>query len=78
MFFYSVEFRIELNSFVISLYSLAARKKISTHLCSSYLFLFPELPLDLSADLDSDHDYETINETFVSVVKKAQEDVMFY
>lgn len=76
MLYYSVQFGIELNNNPTVFFSI--QNIFSTHLCSLDLFLFPALKQDLSADLDSDHDYETINETLVSVVKKAQEDVMFY
>uniref|UniRef100_A0AAQ5Z9J6 CABIT domain-containing protein n=1 Tax=Amphiprion ocellaris TaxID=80972 RepID=A0AAQ5Z9J6_AMPOC len=39
----------------------------------------PVMPLgDLEADVDSDHDYETVDDTFSVIVKKAQENVMFY
>ncbi|XP_023118206.2 protein THEMIS2 [Amphiprion ocellaris] len=38
-----------------------------------------KVPLgDLEADVDSDHDYETVDDTFSVIVKKAQENVMFY
>uniref|UniRef100_A0A3P8S9A4 Thymocyte selection associated family member 2 n=1 Tax=Amphiprion percula TaxID=161767 RepID=A0A3P8S9A4_AMPPE len=38
-----------------------------------------KMPLgDLEADVDSDHDYETVDDTFSVIVKKAQENVMFY
>ncbi|KAM9353678.1 protein THEMIS2 [Symphorus nematophorus] len=33
---------------------------------------------DVAADVDSDHDYETVDDSFVTMMKKAQEDVMFY
>ncbi|XP_043973958.1 protein THEMIS2 [Gambusia affinis] len=33
---------------------------------------------DVAADVESDHDYETVDETLVAVVKTAQENVMFY
>uniref|UniRef100_A0A3Q3JT28 CABIT domain-containing protein n=1 Tax=Monopterus albus TaxID=43700 RepID=A0A3Q3JT28_MONAL len=33
---------------------------------------------DASADVDSDHDYETVDDTLVTMIKKAQEDIMFY
>lgn len=33
---------------------------------------------DVAADVDSDHDYETLDETLVTMMKKAQENVIFY
>ncbi|XP_038163035.1 protein THEMIS2 [Cyprinodon tularosa] len=33
---------------------------------------------DVPADVESDHDYETLDETLVTMVKTAQESVMFY
>lgn len=32
----------------------------------------------MATDVESDHDYETVDETLVAVVKTAQENVMFY
>lgn len=37
-----------------------------------------ELPKDVSVDLDSDHDYETVDEALVTIVRKAQEDALHY
>lgn len=37
-----------------------------------------ELPKDVPVDLDSDHDYETVDETLVNVVRKAQENILYY
>ncbi|KAF1388204.1 hypothetical protein PFLUV_G00087770 [Perca fluviatilis] len=38
-----------------------------------------KVPLgDVEADVDSDHDYETVDDTFTTMMKKAQENVMFY
>lgn len=45
--------------------------------CTVHLFL-TELPTNVSVDLDSDHDYESVDETLVNVVKKAQEDILHY
>ncbi|KAL3059798.1 hypothetical protein OYC64_014404 [Pagothenia borchgrevinki] len=36
-----------------------------------------DLP-EIAPDVDSDHDYETVDETFVTILKAAQENVMFY
>lgn len=44
----------------------------------SILFSFPDHVCDVAADVESDHDYETVDETLVAVVKTAQENVMFY
>ncbi|XP_034408931.1 protein THEMIS2 [Cyclopterus lumpus] len=33
---------------------------------------------EFGENVDSDHDYETFDETFAVIVKKAQEDIMFY
>ncbi|KAM3614808.1 uncharacterized protein V6R79_019218 [Siganus canaliculatus] len=35
-------------------------------------------PSNVAADVDSDHDYEDVNETLIETVRKAQENVMFY
>ncbi|XP_047454339.1 protein THEMIS2 [Mugil cephalus] len=35
-------------------------------------------PCDIEADEDSDHDYETVDENLVSMMKTAQENVLFY
>ncbi|XP_070768559.1 protein THEMIS2 [Enoplosus armatus] len=38
-----------------------------------------KVPLsDVAADVDSDHDYETVDETLVAMVTKAQENIVFY
>ncbi|KAK5861914.1 hypothetical protein PBY51_017352 [Eleginops maclovinus] len=33
---------------------------------------------EVAADVDSDHDYETVDETFATILKNAQQNVMFY
>ncbi|KAJ4931387.1 hypothetical protein JOQ06_025684 [Pogonophryne albipinna] len=33
---------------------------------------------EITPDVDSDHDYETVDETFTTILKDAQENVMFY
>ncbi|KAI3361210.1 hypothetical protein L3Q82_013410 [Scortum barcoo] len=38
-----------------------------------------KVPLcDVDADVDSDHDYETVDETLISVMRNAQESIIFY
>lgn len=39
----------------------------------------PPVPLcEVVADVDSDHDYETVDDTLVTMVKNAQENVGFF
>uniref|UniRef100_A0A3Q2TWH5 Thymocyte selection associated family member 2 n=1 Tax=Fundulus heteroclitus TaxID=8078 RepID=A0A3Q2TWH5_FUNHE len=40
-----------------------------------YIYFFPE---NLTADVESDHDYETVDDSLVAMVKTAQESVPFY
>lgn len=39
---------------------------------------FPVSLCDVEPDVDSDHDYETVDDTLTTMLKKAQENVMFY
>lgn len=65
-----------LKSLVSALFSLATKKpmRLSNR---TFLFFLTEPPKDVSVDLDSDHDYEDVDETLVNVVRKAQDNILY-
>lgn len=42
------------------------------------LFVFPVLLCAAEANVESDHDYEDVDDTLKSMLKNAQENVMYY
>lgn len=43
-----------------------------------YASLPPVQLCEVAPDVDSDHDYETVDDTLPALMRKAQENVMFY
>ncbi|XP_034731100.1 protein THEMIS2 [Etheostoma cragini] len=59
----------------------AAEMTTGKALPNTYVERNKKVPLDaadVAADVESDHDYETVDETFTTMMKKAQENIMFY
>lgn len=48
------------------------------YIIKNIIKLSSSVPFNTAADLDSDHDYETIDSSFATIVKEAQENVLFY
>lgn len=43
-----------------------------------YAYFPPVQPSGVAADVDSDHDYELVDDTLAAMMKTAQESVMYY